>query len=356
MSGARNPNRSFWKDRRVLLTGHSGFKGAWAALWLRELGAEVHGFALAPDTQPSLWREIGSDQLASERLADVRDTAALAGCIARTEPQIVLHMAAQALVRPGFADPLGTIATNAMGTANLLEALRKAEGLEAVMIVTTDKVYANEDTGRDFRESDPLGGDDPYSASKAAAEVITNAYARSFFDDAGVRVATARAGNVIGGGDWSEDRLVPDVWRAVRSGQPLLLRDPDATRPWQHVLDPLNGYFVYIEALVGGGDVPRALNFGPQPTGAMSVAEVATAVAAAMGSDQPWKADERAHPPERKLLSLDPSLARASIGWVPRLPYGEAIGWTADWYARHLGGEEARALCLDQIGRYEALA
>lgn len=356
VSAAANPAPDFWNGRRVLLTGHTGFKGAWAALWLNRLGADVHGFALPPDTEPSLWREIGAGLLTGEAQGDVRDLEALRQCVLRTRPQIVIHMAAQALVRPGFADPIGTIATNSMGTANLLEALRGSDGLEAVLIVTTDKVYANEDGGRDFVESDALGGDDPYSASKAAAELLTHAFARSYFDAAGIPVATARAGNVIGGGDWSEDRLVPDVWRAIRSGEPLMLRDPQATRPWQHVLEPLAGYFRYVESLVGRSGVPRALNFGPRPGGALTVAEVAGAVAAEMGSEQPWRADARSHPQERKLLSIDPGLAEAAIGWTPKLDYPTAIAWTAHWYARHLEGADARALCLEQIDGYEALA
>lgn len=355
MSAAANPSGDFWKGRRVLLTGHTGFKGAWTALWLNRLGAQVHGLALPPETEPSLWREIGTGLLAGEAQADVRDLEALRQCVSRTRPQIVLHMAAQALVRPGFADPLGTIAINSMGTANLLEALLGSDGLEAVLVVTTDKVYANEDGGRDFVECDALGGDDPYSASKAAAEILTHAFAASFFDPLGVPVATARAGNVIGGGDWSADRLVPDVWRAIRSGEPLLLRDPQATRPWQHVLEPLAGYFRYVEVLVGRSGVPRALNFGPRPGGALTVAEVASAVAAEMGCGQPWRADGRSHPPERKLLSIDPGLAEVAIGWTPRLDYRTAIEWTARWYARHLEGAAAHALCLDQIDRYEAL-
>lgn len=356
VSQARNPDRSFWKNRRVLLTGHTGFKGAWATLWLNALGAEVHGFALAPDTEPSLWKAVGGGLLAGEEIADLRDHARLAGFVDRVEPQVVVHMAAQSLVRPGFADPLGTIATNAMGTANLLESLRGCDGLQAVLVVTTDKVYANEDSGRNFVEEDALGGDDPYSASKAAAELLTRAYARSFFEPAGIRVATARAGNVIGGGDWSADRLVPDVWRATVSGEPLLLRDPQATRPWQHVVEPLRGYLLYLERLAVGGDVPCALNFGPHSGTATTVADVADAVAAGLGCDRPWIADERERPPERKLLSLDATLAESAIGWSPKFDCPTAIGWTVDWYARHLRGEDAGMLCLDEIGRYEALA
>jgi CDP-glucose 4,6-dehydratase len=344
----------FWRNRRILLTGHTGFKGAWTALWLAELGAEVHGFALAPETEPSLWRQAGAGSLAGETIADLADRDAVASAVESARPQIVLHLAAQALVRRSYAEPLATIATNTMGTVHLLEALRGSEGLEAVLVVTTDKVYENEDTGRDFVEDDPLGGHDPYSASKAAAEILVRGYASSFFDPAGIPVATARAGNVIGGGDWSADRLVPDVWRAARSGEPLLLRHPDSTRPWQHVLEPLFGYFLHVEALVRDPAAPRALNFGPIPGESMTVAQVADAMSAALGVAQPWRRDPGRHAPEMKLLSLDPARARAALGWEPRLDSAATVDWTARWYAGHAGGADARTLCLDQIRAYRS--
>jgi CDP-glucose 4,6-dehydratase len=349
------PDRDFWKNRRVLLTGHTGFKGAWTALWLNALGAEVHGFALPPETEPSLWSEIGGGLLVGETLADLADREALARAVAEARPQIVLHMAAQALVRRSYSDPVGTIAANALGTVHLLEALRGQPGLEAVLVITTDKVYANNDTGRDFVEDDPLGGHDPYSASKAAAEILTRSYATSFFDAAGVPVATARAGNVVGGGDWSADRLVPDVYRAIETGRPLRLRAPEATRPWQHVIEPVAGYLAYAQALAGDPGLPRALNFGPWPGAPMTVSQVAEALGTAFGEGAAWERDEGEHPPEMKLLSLDPSLARDSIGWRPRLDAAETIAWTARWYAQWRGGAPARGLCLDQIREYEAL-
>lgn len=351
-----SPDRSFWSGRRVFLTGHTGFKGAWLALWLKRLGAEVHGFALPPDTEPSLWREIGRGLLASETLADLADEARLQAAVNAGRPQIVIHMAAQALVRAGYAEPLKTIATNAMGTVHLLEALRSLSYVQAALIVTTDKVYANDDSRRDFIESDPLGGDDPYSASKAAAEILTRSYAKSFLEPAGARVATARAGNVIGGGDWSLDRLVPDVWRAVQSGVPLKLRSPNATRPWQHVLDPLSGYLRYIEALVDDVDVPRALNFGPPPSEGATVADVADRMGAALDLPAAWEQDCGEHPREMKALSLDPSRAGESIGWCTRLSLNSALEWTADWYEGYGAGRPALDLCADQIDRYEALS
>lgn len=349
------PDPAFWAGRRVLLTGHSGFKGAWASLWLDRLGAEVHGVALAPDTDPSLWRDVGAGLLASETLCNINDRGALYGAIEAIQPELVIHMAAQALVRRGYSMPVETIATNALGTAHLLEALREVNGLRAALIVTTDKVYANHGESRDFVESDRLGGHDPYSASKAAAELITQSYAASFFDPRGVPVATARAGNVVGGGDWSEDRLVPDLWRAAQGGVPLILRSPGATRPWQHVLEPLAGYLLYVEALAQDDGVPRALNFGPLPGAPLTVAEVAEEMAKALGFEQPWRQAEGEHPPEMQWLSIDPALAGETLGWRPHLESAATIEWTARWYDRYRRGARARSLCLDQIQQYEAI-
>lgn len=349
------PNPAFWSGRRVLLTGHTGFKGAWAALLLKELGAEVHGLALPPETTPSLWSEIGDSLLVGESIVDLVDREGVRRAVADARPELVLHMAAQPLVRRSYAEPVETIATNALGTVHLLDALRSASGLAAVLVVTTDKVYANDGGGRAFVEDDPLGGHDPYSASKAAAELLTRSYAASFFDRAGIPVATARAGNVVGGGDWAGDRLIPDIWRASKAGLPLRLRSPSATRPWQHVLEPLAGYFAYLEALHRGDSVPRALNFGPQPGEPMTVATVADAVSRALGVERAWQLDEGDHPPEMTSLSLDPTLARATIGWQPRLSGQETIEWTARWYAAHNRGASARELCLEQIRDYEAL-
>ncbi|MBE2992957.1 CDP-glucose 4,6-dehydratase [Sphingomonas sp. CFBP 13603] len=345
----------FWRGRRVFLTGHTGFKGAWTALWLSRLGAHVHGYALSPETDPALWSLLGDDLLAGETIADITDRSALAAAIDAGRPEIVLHLAAQALVRRSYADPLATIASNTMGTAYLLDVLRNVQGLAAVVIVTTDKVYANNDGGRDFVEDDPLGGHDPYSASKAAAELLTRSFAASYFDNAGVPVATARAGNVIGGGDWSADRLIPDIWRAMQADRPLLLRYPDATRPWQHVLEPIRGYLLHAQALARDPATPRAINFGPVPGAAMTVAQVADTMTAAMQVTRAWQCDDGDHPPEMKLLSLDPALARHALGWRPRLDDAAGVAWTARWYSDFAGGADARALCEAQIDQYEAL-
>lgn len=347
------PDPAFWNGRRVLVTGHTGFKGAWAALWLRRLGAEVHGLALPPEGEPNLWRSLGGQVAAAEAVADLRDQDAVRGVVSDARPELVLHMAAQALVRRSYRDPVGTVAANALGTAILLDALRGVSALRAVLVVTTDKVYANEASDQAFAEGDPLGGADPYSASKAAAELIVRSFAKSFLEPQGVAVATARAGNVIGGGDWAEDRLVPDLCRAAAAGEPLRLRYPESVRPWQHVLDPLAGYLRYLEALGAGGDVPRTLNFGPRPGGSMTSAALAEAVIAKLGGTRGWVPDPGPHPPEAPTLSLDSSLARESLGWVPRLELPEAARWTGAWYAAFAKGAPARALCEDQIAAYE---
>jgi len=351
----RGPDPAFWSERRVFLTGHTGFKGAWAALWLWHLGAEVHAFALAPDTEPNLWGEAGNGILTGETRADLADLEALRAAITFARPEIVLHLAGQALVRRAYVDPLGTVRSNTLGTANLLEALRGCDTLRAAIIVTTDKVYRNDESGRAFEEEHPLGGDDPYSASKAAAEMLTRAYAQSYFSGRGVGVATARAGNVIGGGNWSPDRLVPDIVRAVDRNLPLVLRAPSATRPWQYVLEPLAGYLVYAEALAAKADVPAALNFGPGDDARVTVAELAAEMASALGADRSWRMEPDPSFAEARLLALDSTLARQSLGWRSRMSAQEAVSWTASWYAAHRAGADPRTLCLDQIVSYEAL-
>jgi CDP-glucose 4,6-dehydratase len=347
---------AFWRDRRVLLTGHTCFKGAWLSLWLEQIGAQVFGLALPPDTEPALYSLLQPFARLHARLADIRDPAAVAAAVDEARPQIVIHMAAQSLVRRAYRQPVDTFATNVMGTAHLLEAVRGVGGLQAVLVITTDKVYRNDGQGRPFTEDDPLGGADPYSASKAAAEFVVASMARSFFAAEGVAVATARAGNVIGGGDWAEDRLIPDVWRAVRAGAPLPLRYPQATRPWQHVLEPLSGYLIYAERLASGAAVPPALNFGPKPDEVLTVAEVAEAMLKAMQSPQGWVRAGGANPKEADTLAIDPSLAMRTLGWRPRLGPAQSVQWTADWYRAVNDGADPRRAAVEQIRRYEALA
>jgi CDP-glucose 4,6-dehydratase len=349
----------FWRNRRVLLTGHTGFKGAWMSLWLKTLGAEVTGYALAPIAEPNLWSLVESPARAGETprsvIADIRDERRVGDAVARADPQIVIHMAAQALVRESYRDPLGTYATNVMGTAALLQACRSLRHLECVVVVTSDKVYENHGEGRAFDESDRLGGHDPYSNSKSCAELLTMSFRDSFFAG-GPPLATARAGNVIGGGDWSEDRLIPDCVRALKSGQPVNLRYPDAIRPWQHVLEPLSGYLSLAEALVRAPQkTPRAVNFGPDPASFCTVREVVDAFGARFAGKPGWVRDPAPQPAEAQALTLSSTLAGQTLGWYPRLDIRESLSWTADWYLAHSAGENMRTFSEAQIARYRGL-
>jgi CDP-glucose 4,6-dehydratase len=346
----------FWRGRRVLLTGHTGFKGAWMSLWLEELGAEVTGYALAPAGEPNLWSIVaGSARAPRSVIADIRDAERIGDAVARADPQIVIHMAAQALVRESYRDPLSTYATNVMGTAALLQACRPLHRLECVVVVTSDKVYENRGEGRAFDERDRLGGHDPYSNSKACAELVTASFRDSYFAD-GPPVATARAGNVIGGGDWSEDRLIPDCVRALKNGQSVNLRYPDAVRPWQHVLEPLSGYLALAEALVTAPKkTPRAVNFGPDPASFCTVREVVDAFSARFKGRPGWVRDPSPQPPEAQTLTLSSELAGRALGWHPRLDIRESLAWTADWYLAHSAGENMAAFSETQIARYREL-
>ncbi len=353
----RRPDPRFWRGKRVLLTGHTGFKGSWAALWLAEMGAEVTGLALAPDQTPSLHQLAGVERSARSNLVDLRDRAAVATVVGGERFDLVLHMAAQPIVRASIEDPVGTFATNVMGTVHLLDALRSQPALQAVLAITTDKVYANAETGRSFLEGDALGGKDPYSASKAACEIAVSSYAKSFFDRAGVPVATARGGNVVGGGDFSRDRLVSDIVRAVEAGETLVLRHPEATRPWQHVLDCVAGYLVFLEALATEPSTPRALNFGPAPGGpGVTVGELATAALRALGSQNPWRHEPDPTSIEARQLALDTTLARERLGFESRLEAPEAVRWTMEWHRAAAAGADLRRTTLEQIDAYQRLS
>ncbi len=344
---------AFWAGRRVLLTGHTGFKGAWMAACLERLGVETTGFALAPETDPSLFALLEPWPALTSRIGDVRDAGAVAAAVAAADPEIVIHMAAQALVRRSYREPVETIATNVMGTTNLLQALRGRANLKAVLVVTSDKAYANREDGAPFAEGDALGGDDPYSASKAATESVTAAFARSFLEDEGMAVATARGGNALGGGDWAEDRLITDLWNAVRRREPLILRYPDARRPWQHVLDLVGGYLLYAERLAtAAAGLGRALNFGPEAAGQISTAALAERLLGALPGAQGWRKADGEPPPEKITLTLDSSLARESLGWRQRLAIEDIVAWTADWYRSFVDGADMRAHTMDQIDRY----
>jgi CDP-glucose 4,6-dehydratase len=347
-------NREFWRGRRVLLTGHTGFKGAWAAVWLAELGAEVTGLALPPEQTPSLFELAGVHSLVDSHVVDLRQAAAVERFLDERSFDLVLHMAAQPIVRAAVADPISTFASNIMGTAHLLQALRAQPELKEVLAITSDKVYANDGAGRAFAEGDALGGKDPYSASKAATEIIVQSFAKSYFEPAGVPLATARGGNVIGGGDFSRDRIVADIVRAARAGEAVVLRHPEATRPWQHVLDCLAGYFRYLEALATEPATPRTLNFGPKPGGAeVTVGELATLGVEALGG-KPWVHEPDPASLEAKSLAIDAGLAKRTLGFESRLDAPEAVAWTMDWYRRQAAGEDALALCRAQIEGYEA--
>jgi CDP-glucose 4,6-dehydratase len=334
------------------LTGHTGFKGAWMALWLRQMGAEVTGYALAPHTEPNLYGLLGTSQ---SHIGDIRDEARVRDALIAADPHFVIHMAAQALVRESYRDPIGTYATNVMGTAILLQACRALKHLEGVLIVTSDKVYENHDEGRPFTEDDRLGGHDPYSNSKACAELLTGSFSRSFFAEA-APIATVRAGNVIGGGDWSADRLIPDCIRALAANETVVLRYPNAIRPWQHVLEPLSGYLTLAQALVETpAGAPRAVNFGPNPSSFCTVHEVVDAFSARFSGKPGWRPDTGANPKEAAALTLSSVLAESLLGWHPRLGVSESLAWTADWYKAYAQGEDMVEYSKAQIGRYQSL-
>lgn len=346
---------SFWKNRRVLLTGHTGFKGSWLALWLTRLGAHVSGLSLPAPSEPSLHALLGEDANDFGGIADIRDRLAVQARVLKTRPEIVFHLAAQPLVRAGYRDPLATYETNVQGTANLLDSLLVAPDLRSVVVVTTDKVYENPEHARPFTESDPLGGHDPYSASKAAAEIVTASYRNSFFSRRRIGIATARAGNVIGGGDWAEDRLIPDAVRAWGAGEALQVRRPEAVRPWQHVLEPLHGYMLLAERLWDDAGFGPAVNFGPDHRAAASVGHVLEKARSAFGGGEMLLGDGTEGPHEAGYLMLDSSLAIDELGYAPRWNLDDTVTRTMRWYQGLRSGSAARALCEADIAAYEAL-
>lgn len=350
---------SFWRGKRVFLTGHTGFKGSWLAVWLSRLGADVTGYALNPPSQPNLFELTGMGDAMEDIRADIRDLDRLTSAVAQARPDILIHMAAQALVRPSYDDPVGTYATNVMGTVNVLEAVRQTGNVRAVLIVTTDKCYENREWHWGYRENEPMGGRDPYSNSKGCAELVTASWRDSFFPAArfaehGTAIASARAGNVIGGGDWALDRLVPDIIAALTEGERPLIRYPDAIRPWQYVLEPLSGYLMLCESLYRDGTAfTGGWNFGPDDRDAQPVRWVADRLCSLWGGGAGWHTDKRVQPHEATYLKLDCSKARALLGWQPAWRLDDALENLVEWYRGHYAGKDARGLMLAQIKRYE---
>ena len=347
-------NLAFWKGKRVLLSGHTGFKGAWMALWLNRLGAQVTGISLPPATTPNIFDLLGIQTITDSHFCDIRDPALLAPLIKKAQPEIVFHLAAQALVRASHHDPLATFSTNVQGTANVLDALRPLDSIRVVVAVTTDKVYRNLEQPFPYRETDALGGRDPYSASKAAAEIVIASYRDSYLHEKGIAVASARAGNVIGGGDWSQDRLIPDAIRAWNANQPLNIRRPQATRPWQHVLEPLAGYITLAEKLWQHPALAGAYNFGPETHEAATVRQVVQLAQNAYGMGQVIWGDGTEGPHEAGWLALEIAKARSLLGVTPQWALEESVRRTVHWYRQHHDGANASALCRSDFDDYEA--
>lgn len=348
------PSPNFWAGKTVLLTGHTGFKGAWCALMLEQLGAEVYGFALAPEGEENLFDLARIDQRIDHAVGDIRDRTAICERIEAVQPDIILHMAAQALVRRSYVDPIETFETNVTGTAYVLDALNILAKPVTCLVITSDKVYANDETGHAFVESDPLGGHDPYSASKAACEILVASWRESFAGQNSVTLASVRAGNVIGGGDFSQDRIVPDIWRAYRAGKPLMLRNPGATRPWQHVLDCLNGYLLFAEHLTGtDGPVTRhALNFGPATAEAMTVGDVSNGLLQRIDAPADWAQTVDRGPAEMGRLAIDSQAARALLGWTERFGDSSMLDATAGWFKALAKGEDMAAKSTNQVAQF----
>ncbi|MBS3955561.1 MAG: CDP-glucose 4,6-dehydratase [Methylomicrobium sp.] len=352
-------NASFWQDKRVLLTGHTGFKGSWLSLWLQTLGAQVVGYALAPPTRPSLFEVANVGLGMVSVIADIRDLQNLCAVFTKYKPEIVIHMAAQPLVRYSYNEPVDTYSTNVMGTVNLLEAVRLSNGVKAVINVTSDKCYENREWVWGYRENEAMGGYDPYSNSKGCAELVTAAYRNSYFHPEkyhqhGVAVASARAGNVIGGGDWAEDRLIPDIMRAVSQGQPVNIRNPLAIRPWQHVLEPLSGYLLLAEKLcIQGASFAEGWNFGPNEDDAKPVQWIVEKLVNTWGGDASWVMCGGNHPHEALHLKLDCSKARRQLDWHPRWTLNKALEKIIDWHKAINNGENMHTKTLEHISQYD---
>lgn len=344
---------TFWAGKRVFLTGHTGFKGSWMALWLQQMGAQLTGFALSPPTEPALFDVARVGKGMTSIIGDIRDPAALEQALVGADPEIVIHMAAQPLVRASYDDPIGTYATNVMGTAHLLESVRKAANVRACVVVTTDKCYENREWAWGYREDEAMGGHDPYSNSKGCAELVVSAYRRSFLAKAGIALASGRAGNVIGGGDWASDRLIPDILRAIERGEAALIRNPLAIRPWQHVLEPVGGYLELAQALWHKPEqAAQAWNFGPRDDDARPVQWIVERMCDVWGDGAAWTYDESVQPHEARHLKLDISKARAELGWQPRWDLEQALASIVAWQRTWLSGVDMHAYCLTELQRF----
>jgi CDP-glucose 4,6-dehydratase len=346
-------NFNFWKGKRVLVTGHTGFKGGWLSLWLTELGAEVHGYALRPNTNPNFFDACNlRTRLASSTIADIRDADTLTRAMQAASPEIALHLAAQPLVRYSYAQPVETYAVNVMGTVNVLEAVRNTPSVRALVNVTTDKCYENHERAEPYTETKAMGGHDPYSSSKGCSELVTSAYRRSFLAPNGIHVASARAGNVIGGGDWADDRLIPDFLRALDQEQSLVIRSPHATRPWQHVLEPVSGYMMLAEKLfTHGNDFAQAWNFGPHLEDSKSVQWIVEHLCAAIPGAS-WSSELKQQPHEANTLTLDSSKAREQLGWQSKWNISDALRYTLEWHNAWRQGKNLQSVSLTQIREY----